>query len=197
MPTPVAQTLQIVTYRISEWSALLMCSPKSMQRTSSNAVGRKKIPTAEDEAESLAYRLDSGGLYMPASAFRKALVTVCSGKRIGKRAAGAIIKGAVFCADEMCPLLSVDLRKPITEYEIHNARCVIQNAAIIRSRPLVRRWSCVLRLEVETLDVSIDNLTTLLVEAGRTTGIGSYRPEKGGPFGRFKVALEQSSPLAA
>lgn len=187
----VAATLVMATFNITGVSPLLMHNPSGMRR-STETVGRKKIPTPEDEAEASAYRNEAGNLYVQSCAFRAALLSACKGKRIGKRSAMAIMSGAAFAPDEQCELVDPASGDPITTYEIHSARCVIQKASIIRCRAIVRSWSCQLRLEVETLDVAVDHVQTLLHEAGRTIGVGDFRPEKKGPFGRFRAELIES-----
>jgi hypothetical protein len=35
--------------------------------------------------------------------------------------------------------------------------------------------------------VSADILVKILADAGMRVGVGDYRPQKGGPFGRFQI----------
>ncbi|MEZ6097264.1 MAG: hypothetical protein R3C03_24075 [Pirellulaceae bacterium] len=75
-------------------------------------------------------------------------------------------------------------------YEIHSCRAVVQRAGIIRHRPKFNDWGCLLALEVDTEmlpDVSI--VQELLNIAGKIIGVGDWRPEKLGTFGRFSAEI--------
>jgi hypothetical protein len=92
-----------ITFRITNLSALLMNSPQAMARAA-EGLGRKKVPKPEDEAESKAYRLPSGQLYLPSIQFRSSILNAVKGVRIGKTAARQVFSAALFVTEEFCPL---------------------------------------------------------------------------------------------
>lgn len=54
-------------------------------------------------------------------------------------------------------------------------------------RPRYDAWSFVVTIEVDTEQVTEAVARELFEIAGRAIGLGSFRPSKRGPFGRFKV----------
>ncbi len=66
---------------------------------------------------------------------------------------------------------------------------VVQRARIIRTRPKLEKWALSFQIEYDDEEISKEVINELLVFAGKRVGIGDYRPEKGGPFGRFIVTM--------
>jgi hypothetical protein len=57
----------------------------------------------------------------------------------------------------------------------------------MRHRPKINEWCACFIIEIDRTLVDINMIHQLLTEGGRRIGIGDFRPEKGGPFGRFQV----------
>ena len=181
--------LQLVRFRIKGQTALLQHNPeKTMGAGGPAALGRKKIPTPAEEAEAGTYRLPSGQLYVGALAFRSALLAASKGKRVGKMAAKGIVAGAVLPEGEFCPLEHPETGEPISTFEIHTCRAVVMQRGIMRSRPKVLPWGCVLALMVDVDAIDRQVIEDLLTEAGTRIGVGDFRPERGGIYGRFSVS---------
>ena len=60
---------------------------------------------------------------------------------------------------------------------------VVQRARILRARPRWDNWTLKFTVQVSDPRVSANDLKQFLEEAGRTVGIGDYRPK----FGLFEV----------
>lgn len=58
---------------------------------------------------------------------------------------------------------------------------------IVRYRPRFDQWGAEFELKVNDALIAPETAHQLLTEAGDTIGIGDFRPEKGGPFGTFRV----------
>ena len=56
-----------------------------------------------------------------------------------------------------------------------------------RYRACFYEWSAVLRLNYRPKSMNIAQLVNLLDFAGSCVGVGEWRPEKGGAFGRFRI----------
>jgi hypothetical protein len=183
--------IEMVTYRMTGISPLLQNNPEAMVRGGNQGLSKKTIPSVEDEAEKAAYRLPSGQLYIKTLAFRSALLGATTGKRLGKMSAKTILSGSVFVAHEVAPLFFPTPDEPISEYEISVMRAVVQRAGIMRARPKIDKWACDITFEVDR-DFIAENdiLTQLLADAGRLKGVGDYRPEKSGMYGRFEAELQ-------
>lgn len=64
---------------------------------------------------------------------------------------------------------------------------VIQRARLMRCRPVFHEWACEFELVYDESVVDKSDIIRLLDTAGTMIGIGDFRPEKGGDFGRFGV----------
>jgi hypothetical protein len=192
--------LQECVYRIVGLSPLLQHAPNGMNARSER-LGRKDIPSPEQEAAAGAYRLPDGQMGHPACAFRSAMLEACKGRRIGKWSAKTIMQGAVFNVPDqvLLPLEHPDTGKPLTEYEVDVRRVVVQGNGIMRARPRLDKWAGFVTLEIDPNFITPDRmemLTELLNIGGRTVGVGELRPKPpkgiGGPYGRFEAELVTS-----
>jgi hypothetical protein len=78
---------------------------------------------------------------------------------------------------------------PATSFEVDSRPVTIPSTKgrIMRHRPRFDSWGAVFDLDIDTDVLSLDMAHQLLNEAGNSIGIGDFRPEKRGPFGRFRV----------
>lgn len=66
---------------------------------------------------------------------------------------------------------------------------VVSRARVMRCRPKFRRWAIDFELMFDSEIINKDELIQIMVTGGNIVGIGDYRPEKGGEFGRFAVEV--------
>lgn len=64
---------------------------------------------------------------------------------------------------------------------------VVQRARLIRTRAKFDEWAAVFQIETDDEIVDESMLTTWIDIAGRRCGLGDWRPQKSGTFGRFKM----------
>ena len=64
---------------------------------------------------------------------------------------------------------------------------VVQRNRILRTRAMFDEWGCRFIVEAEPELVDVSQLGTWLEIAGRRVGIGDWRPDKSGHYGRFKT----------
>jgi hypothetical protein len=64
----------------------------------------------------------------------------------------------------------------------------------VRTRPCFERWACTLKISFPSGKITASGLVALLGGAGQLCGIGDWRPQKGGDFGRFRVVDAQTKP---
>lgn len=155
--------------------------------------GRKKTGEVDytQEWRGYIYATSEGEIYHPATHFDGCLIKAAAGYKIqgarGKTYA-QLFKGNVFCSpDEILfgmrvpESLDTDGDKPLY-LDIRPA--VVQRARIVRIRPAFKPgWK--LDFEITVLDdqVPANVVNEVLILAGRTVGVGDFRPR----FGRFMV----------
>jgi hypothetical protein len=176
---------ETVTYSITGISALMTNNPSRMSKNGAE-VGRKYIPKPEEEAAAACYKVGDN-FAVPGVAFRSAILYACRGQRIGKTSAAAVLKGALGQAQEWC-VLADKKGKPLKDYQIDRRRVVQQRQGIVRSRPRFEQWSTEVQLEVDRdIVANLEVLDSLLNEGGQKAGVGDFRPERGGWFGKFSA----------
>lgn len=184
-------------------SAMLQHNPAGLMGGDPEGMGRKTIPTPEEEAKKGLYKDQEGYLYIPAVAVRNSMLTGSIGSRIGKRAAKGVLASIVSLLDsqERFPMFGGGSRpERLTSYSAIDIRRVMLNkkAGIVRARPRIDLpWSvdCVFAFDERVVGDSTVSVEQALVLAGRNVGLGDYRPEKSGWFGKFqavKVRLEET-----
>jgi hypothetical protein len=188
LEAPATMRPEIVTYRVIGISPLLQNNPANFigQTEADELAGKKKTYNDAEEAKQRLY-LDPDGLHChPCEAFTKAMVKAVAGKKFGKMFATAAIKGSVFITEPFA-LLEDAAGKPMKRYTIDRRPVVIGKARVLRCRPCFTGWRVRLALEIDTAILTPAQVKESLALAGRIIGIGDYRPEKGGGFGRFRV----------
>lgn len=173
-------------YKITGVSPLLQNNPAQMLTRDDKPKARTLKPAPEEDAAASAYSDGNGGFYHPAEAFRQALKGGAKGMKAGKMSAVTLCKG-VFETHERVELLDPETEDPLTEYEIDIRRAVIQKQGIPRARAKFPTWMCYLELEFDNVFLSTEQVELFLNRAGKLIGVGDYRPDKSGPFGRFKA----------
>lgn len=187
LDAPATMKPQIVTYRIIGISPLLQNNPAEfIGKTEETGITTgKKTYNDEEEARLRCYRDDDGNYVHPAEGFIKSMLRAATGKKFGKVSAPGIIKGAVFLAEQQCIILDAK-GNPATKYTIDRRPVVVGKARVLRCRPQWSPWQMDLALDIDTALVSPDMIRDVLALAGRTVGVGDYRPEKTGGYGRYR-----------
>lgn len=175
-------------FKIIGVSPLLINSPLNMAPSTGTAVKKKVIPTPEEEAASKVYE-KNGKYYLPTVCFRRALLYAVRGKRVGKRSAAAILQAAVFPGEECFWLLDDKCKKPLASYQIDIQPVVVQKARVLRARPRFEEWGGICRLDLDEELIDAKAVEENLAEAGVISGVGDFRVQLGGTFGRFTVSL--------
>ena len=66
---------------------------------------------------------------------------------------------------------------------------VVQRNRILRTRAKFDEWSCVVAVDCDDELVDKEQLEAWLDIAGRRIGLGDWRPEKSGTYGRFEATV--------
>ena len=185
---------EIHVFKVVGKSPLLMGNPEYMiegasgKGTSSKQSGKPK----QSDAEKLVYQMRSGQLYAPSTWFRGCLMGKKGGatsQRIQGASAPGVLMGSVFTVEHECPLFDPETEEPITKWEVYPR--VANNESkgrIVVWSPKVWPWACLVSLEVDR-DIlgNINDLLAIFRRAGKVAGVGVWRVNKMGEFGRFEV----------
>lgn len=148
---------------------------------------KKDYGTPREQAEATAYRDEkTQKIWIPTSWVTGAIRTVASDYKLPgtRKSVKSISGGAVVPVTEKA-YFEEDYK--VSDVEIDSRPVVIQRARIMRHRARLEEWSvrCVLEIDDEILPV--DHVHAILNDSGRRAGLGDFRPQKGGPFGRFAI----------
>lgn len=182
-----------VSFEIEGITPLMTCNPQSMSQPNNGGRGIKHIPTPEEQAEMGTYRTPDGVLGIPALAIRNSVITAAGAFKVKTRNMRGFVTHVQIEPNDILPLTNKK-NKPITEYEIDTRRAVLgttgKKVAILVSRPIMAEWRTKFTFIVDEELLPRDPhelFKVLLGDAGTRIGIGAYRPEKMGWFGRFRV----------
>ena len=165
---------------------------KALQMIRDKHAGKKtkNREVRDPEAEGIAsmYLTAEGKPGAPAMAIKSAIITAAH-KDIGVEK--TLVKKAAFiiCTDPGL-ILEMDCDEP----EIReDAVRVGMGSTDLRYRPYFHRWSVALVWELDGQLLQVEDLLNLIDRAGFGVGIGEWRPEKGGEYGRFEV--DRTTPI--
>jgi hypothetical protein len=141
----------------------------------------------DDQFRASLYRVEGAdGFFFPSSAIQRALATYL--QRFNPinpkyaRDTSPVVYGATFMVDEMLPIVAVE--GPIMRHDIaRNSR----GKLIDVYRGSFKGWKLNARIEFDADVITKDRLLDGLHHAGRKVGIGAWRPERSGRFGRFTL----------
>lgn len=188
-----------VQVKIEGLSTLLLHSdrgadPLSKEAKALKAVSTKRKKSEEDYADM--QRLEwKAGLYLdeegrPAVPVENMRASIRDGAKLSKM--GKEISRKVFLNGEFIPIGydgPKDLVKLFEDERFRDTRSVrVGQQRVMRTRPRFNKWSLtfVAYWDVDAFDV--DLFRQCLESAGRFIGLGDFRPDKGGTFGRYEVA---------
>lgn len=153
---------------------------------------RKKQPKDKRNPQELAhdacYRTDEGDYGIPLTAFKKSLISAAH-KDFGLEK--TLLRKSFFIpstdSNRIVPMFCDDytIREDIVR--------VGQGKTDIRYRPEFKEWSAKITAEIDPGLLQFKDIANLINRAGFSIGIGEWRPEKDGEYGRFE--LDPSSPI--
>jgi hypothetical protein len=132
---------------------------------------KPETPTGED--------IEAAKFGLPSIAFKNAAVTACT-------STGAITKVAARQAFHIDGEF-VEIIGPPPAMREDVAR-VGMGTADLRYRGEFDPWGVRIKVQINTAVISAEQVVNLLNLAGFAVGVAEWRPERNGPFGRFRVA---------
>ena len=161
-------------------------SEKGLGMMRMTAAERRKVPKVkrdpQTEANDAMYRTDDGNPGVPILALKAAIIAAAH-KDLGVEK--TLIKKSLFfpCEDaNKCVPLIAD--EPICREDIVR---VGVGQTDLRYRPEFAEWRVRVECEYDSGALSEQDIINLVNRAGFGVGLGEWRPEKGGEFGRFQI----------
>jgi hypothetical protein len=148
----------------------------------------RDVRDPEAEGRDAMYVTDDGKPGVPAMALKAAIINAAH-KDIGIEK--TLVRKALFivCTDSRM-VLEMDCDEPeIREDPVR----VGMGSADLRYRPYFHQWAVDITFEIDAELLRVEDLLNLIDRAGFGVGIGEWRPEKGGDYGRFQV--DRSEPV--
>lgn len=163
---------------VHAWSEKAKRMIADKQQGAAKGAREKRDP----EADYLASRYVDGEGHdcVQAHAFKSAIVDAAS---FSDGVTKVHLRGAVFIEGDLLPL-AFDER-----VRREDMVRVGMGTADIRYRAEYRGWSVVLPIQFNANIVTPSQLVNLVNLAGFSIGVGDWRPQKDGQFGRFRVAI--------
>jgi hypothetical protein len=164
-------TSALIVHKWSEKAKKQMLD-KQMKRSSQ---GKAAKDPDQDYRESL-YIRDDGSYGFPAVAFKAAAVragTYCDMKMV-------FLRGAFHVEGDLVLIEGQPERR-------EDMVRVGMGTADIRYRPMFPKWATELEISYNSRALSAEQIIQLFEIAGFAVGVGEWRPEKDGQFGRFRV----------
>ena len=184
IPIEGREDFGLITHRMSDKAIKEMRDKQTKQ-----AKGPQKAKDPEGDYESSRYTLPDGRDGFPSLAFKAAAIRACKTTKINMTDArqmfnvqsdGISDRGQGLVAIEGKPLMREDVVR------------LQGNKADLRYRAEYKGWKTTLTVEFDADQMSAQQIVNLFARAGVGVGVGDWRPEKNGPFGRFSIAGDAS-----
>lgn len=127
--------------------------------------------------------IDEDGPYIPGASIESCMIAGAKLSRLGTQ-----LKRSAEIMDDKCHIVYDGPKDAVGLWEagFYDARSVkVQQARLMRYRPMFRRWECVTEIAFDESSINKDQLVKCLADGGLYCGIGDYRPK----FGRFAVEV--------
>jgi len=165
-------------------SPLLMNRPSAMI----GDISKDKKPftdEADNDASLKLYANTKGKLYQPSTHLQGALVEAGKHKKVvgkGKATYSKIVGYAV-------SINPFEIEHQIQKWETFSILAVNPNTKgrNLLHRPILKEWKLSFEVEFDETEIAPSILHELFEIAGRVAGLGDWRPQKKGPYGKFQV----------
>lgn len=183
IPAPKLKTMEIkirgtaplMQARFSQKAMLKMQAAQALgSQAKSKKVREPRDPQADFEAAK--HISTEGWVGIPASAFRKALISACRLVNFKMTLAklSVFVLGDGFDAVDGIPLIKLIAGEPeMNSMAVRNATGVCD----LRHRPMWREWGANVRITFDEDQFSVSDITNLMSRVGLQVGIGEGRPD--------------------
>lgn len=148
--------------------------------------------TPREQATLKAYSSNDGNLFIPGPNIFSCLIAAGKFHKAGKSKIttikSSLVPAGVSILDLICPLGT-------DHFEVDSRSVVIPSTGgrIMCHRPRLDEWSLSFTLDVDTEMFDLKTVRLLMDDAGKKVGLGDFRPDRKGPFGKFTVTRWEES----
>lgn len=164
---------------LKQWSRRSIAAIERKHAGDKTKVREPRDPEAE--SQDATYRLSDNCVGFPAVAFKKAMVEATD-KDLGLPK--TLVRRGLFVVPDEGMLVAI--KTPGVKMRQDTVRVGVKQADL-RYRPEMTEWGASLRIEYDQDILTAESVINLLNRAGFGVGVGEYRPEKNGVWGRFEV----------
>ena len=170
----------ILMHRFTEESEVKVSSG-----ISAIAIGDKGTP--REQAAKKLYKDEKGNLFLPGPNIFACIIAAGKFHKNGKSKVttmrSSLVPAAMSILDLICPFGT-------KTFEVDSRSVVIPatGGRIMAHRPRLDKWALTFRLLIETDMFTEDFARKLVDDAGKKIGLGDFRPDRKGPFGKFVVS---------
>lgn len=142
--------------------------------------------TPRDIATKFAYKAKTGELFLPADMIFSCLISAGQFHKLGKSKVttmkSSLVPAGINIVQDHCMLGTHN-------FEIDSRSVVIPSTGgrIMQHRPRLDEWKLSFSLEVDRNIFSEKLVRDIVDDAGMKCGLGAFRPNRKGRFGKFKV----------
>lgn len=125
-----------------------------------------------------------GGYFIPADHFRMSMIE--GGKMVKGKVGGATKS----MANVVAGMFIINQDIPMPKWDVIDKRSAVNRnikGRVIVIRPKWLTWSATFELMVDEDTITNEMISAIIRNAGKYIGIGSYRPQNKGQFGRFEI----------
>lgn len=142
--------------------------------------------TPREQIEKTTWKDEDGTIWMPSLWPKGSMMSCASEYKLPgtRKSLKSVLGGAVIPCEEKLYFIE---KYSIDDCEIDSRPVVIQRARIMRHRARLETWSVVFNFELDEEIIPSDVIHEVLTDAGRRAGVGDFRPQKGGMFGKFQI----------
>jgi len=147
---------------------------------------KNKEMTPAEAAEQAVYRNADGELFIPGQNMFRCII---EGGRFSKEGKSKVttLKNSLVCGG--AKLLNEECKLGIKDYLIFKTSVVNQaiKARVMTYRPMIKDWRLTFTLDVDEEVFSSNKIKEIITHAGKRIGLGSWRPDTKGTYGKFEI----------
>lgn len=160
--------------------------------------GSKDKGTAREQAEAKLYvGVDGKTLMIPSPNLFRCIIDAGTFFKVGKSKVTTIKNSLIPACLSIEPLELPIIHKEPWDIDQRAVRNPATGGRFICYRPCFRDWRLEFELELDTDLISVKLLREIVDAAGRRIGLGDFRPDRKGPFGKFVVVVWEVEKLVS